>query len=146
MVVPLKTLKMIAIGMGPVVLGSGIFFKWRTEQNFMKQGFYEASIKAIMQYPPIVDPLGPPVKFMRVNLGKTGINRTDGVSAHVAIPVTGTKTKGTFYSWCSKEDVYSGWEVDKIDLEINDRRRTVYINPKAKDRYQPTEIDDEELK
>ena len=36
--------------------------------------------------------------------------------------------------------------MDKIDLEINDRRRTVYINPKAKDRYQPTEIDDEELK
>lgn len=49
----------------------------------MKQGFYEASIKAIMLYPPTVEPLGPPVKFMRVNLGDTGKNRTDGMNAHV---------------------------------------------------------------
>ena len=33
--------------------------------------------------------------------------------------------------------------MDKLDLEINTRRRTVYINPAAKDRHQPTEIPEE---
>ncbi len=49
----------------------------------MKQGFYEASMKTILEYPPMCVPLGPPIKFMRINLGNSGKNKTDGMNAEV---------------------------------------------------------------
>lgn len=37
---------MIAIGMGPVVLGAGIYFKWRTERTYLDSKLWQAD-KAI---------------------------------------------------------------------------------------------------
>jgi hypothetical protein len=53
------------------------------------------------------------------------------ISLQLAIPLVGRKEKGKLHCWASRSSPQDSWTIDKLDLEVKDRRWTFYIDPNS---------------
>jgi len=123
------TLKKVAVLGGIVAISGASFFNWRIQDNFRNQPYYQRSVELLNGYPPAVALLGPPIRTRRLNLGDTDTTFSTGLIARLAIPISGKKQRGTLHCWASRISANDRWNVDKLDLEINNMTWTFYIDP-----------------
>jgi len=129
---------------GFVALGGGGVFTYLINRNFKKQEFYQKSLELLKNYPPGVNLFGQPMRTGNLELGKHERNYVVDLEARIAIPIHGSKKKGFLHTWSTRPAIGESWEVNKLDMEIDKRQWTFYINPNASGKYRPTQEGPEE--
>ncbi|XP_022110819.1 cytochrome c oxidase assembly factor 1 homolog [Acanthaster planci] len=120
----LSTLKKIAAYGGVVsVLGAGYFFK-RIQDGLAAGSYYSQSMKILREHPGASEVLGHPIRSKFLNLGDP-FNVVNSAEAKLAIPVKGSKRRGTLYTWSDRQGL--GWEVRKLQLQLKGTERKVTI-------------------
>jgi len=131
MVLSTSLLKKIAAVGGIVAISCGSFFTWRIQANFREQPFYQQSLELLNGYPPALNLLGPPIRTRRVDLSNSAVTFCDGLNARINIPLVGKKQSGTLHTWASRSTPHDSWIIDRLDLEVVDRKWTFYVDPNS---------------
>ncbi|XP_038072706.1 cytochrome c oxidase assembly factor 1 homolog [Patiria miniata] len=120
----LPTLKKIAAYGGVLsVLGAGYFFK-KIQDGLAAGSYYSQSMTILREHPGASEVLGHPIRSKFLNLGDS-FNVVNAAEAKLAIPVKGSKRRGTLYTWSDRQG--QGWEVKKLQLQLRDTKRKVTI-------------------
>jgi hypothetical protein len=65
--------------------------------------------------------LGLPIWDKRVDL-TDAFNKVTETEAEVKVPVSGSLTKGTLFSWSTRPAVGADWTVDRLELEVESKK------------------------
>lgn len=110
------------------------------ENKIRKGSYFEKSLNLLKGYKPVVDIFGEPIKTKRIETNNK-FNKLDKKAAKLIIPVYGPNGNGNLYTWSTKLEDDSDWQVQQLDIEIvqpTNRRWTFYKRGGQQSEQTPT--------
>lgn len=99
-----------------IVATTGIYLQQRLIERVRGFDYYKNALKSLRTHSGAVNYLGEPIKDRKFKLSDSENNFSDGKNARFAVPVSGTKDKGTYYFWAENKD--GKWCITKSELEL----------------------------
>nr|WBB44928.1 U11/U12 small nuclear ribonucleoprotein 25 kDa protein [Chrysogorgia stellata] len=125
-----RTLALIAGYGGVGVLGTGLYLKWKIEDNWKNEPFVRESVKILRLNKYAANVLGCPIQSGKIDIGSPDNSRTD-TAAYVKLPVKGPNAKAYLFISAAKENQVGKWEVHRLELELKkDKTKRLVIYKK----------------
>ncbi|KAI1902131.1 hypothetical protein AGOR_G00041550 [Albula goreensis] len=115
-----KGLRQMAIFITVFTGGGCATMYYLMQKNFARSEYFRLAIEQLESHPVAMESLGaPPLKIYNIHLTDRH-NRIDHTSAHIKIPVTGTKDGGYLYTTSFKDNLLNRWRLHELVLQLRE--------------------------
>ncbi|KAF7279804.1 hypothetical protein GWI33_006728 [Rhynchophorus ferrugineus] len=109
--------KIAAVG-GVATVTMGFMARSKIESNIKNSPICKEALKLVRTHPPAITLLGEPIKARSIDIDDREKNNVQENKAHFAVPLRGSKQKGTVYFWATRSNLEDPWAVTKVELEV----------------------------